>query len=378
MEGRLVPATISAVSWQSLGVTHHALYGIGPDSNSNNAALVNIDGSGFVDLGGYVKAIGAGLDANGNPEVYGIGADNALYVNNGTGWVDLGGYAKAVSATARGTAYVIGSDNAVYMNVGGSGFVDLGGYALGISAGLDANGNPEVYAIGLDHALYVNKGSGWVDLGGYVQAISAGTHNTVYAIGSDNAVYVNAGGGFTDLGGYALEISAGLDANGNPEVYAIGLDHALYANKGSGYVDLGGYVVDIAAPAVGVGVPGDVAYGIGSDGACYLNQGGVYTDLGYIADYITAKYQALGGAQGILGPAVTGELATPYGGGLYQEYQNGAIFWSANTGAHDIYGPIESKFFATANETDAYGNVVEQILGLPTNDETNLTTVPAR
>ena len=250
-----------------------ALYGIGPDNNSNNAALVNIDGGGFVDLGGYVKAISAGLDANGNPEVYGIGADNALYVNNGTGWVDLGGYAKAVSATARGTAYVIGSDNAVSMNVGGSGFVDLGGYALDISAGLDANGIPEVYAIGLDHALYVNKGSGWVDLGGYVQALSASTHNTVYAIGSDNAVYVNAGGGFTDTGGYALEISAGLDANGNPEVYVIGLDHALYVNNGSGYVDLGGYVQDITAPAVGVGVPGNVAYGIGADGASYLNQG---------------------------------------------------------------------------------------------------------
>jgi hypothetical protein len=90
---------------------------------------------------------------------------------------------------------------------------------------------------------------------------------------------------------------------------------------------------------------------------------------------ISDKYTALGGAQGLLGPAVSGELPTPYGGGLYQEYQNGAIFWSASTGAHDIYGPIASKFFETANETDAYGNVVEGILGLPTNDETSLSGV---
>src|SRR5207253_9571440 len=55
---------------------------------------------------------------------------------------------------------------------------------------------------------------------------------------------------------------------------------------------------------------------------------------------ISDKYNALGGAQGFLGAAVTGELPTPYGNGLYQEYQNGAILWSANTGAHDIYGPI--------------------------------------
>jgi hypothetical protein len=322
LEGRLVPSTISAVSWQSLALklspsgldfvrptTHHAVYGIGLDQSSDRAAFVSTDGGGFVDLGGYVKAISAGLDAKGHPEVYGIGSDDALYVNKGSGWVDLGGICKAVSATAKDTVYVIGSDNSVFVNAGGSGYVGLGGYALDISAGLDANGNPEVYAIGLDHALYVNNGTGWVDLGGYVKAISATTQNTVYVIGSDNSVFVNAGSGYTALGGYALQISAGLDANGNPEVFVIGTDHALYVNHGSDYVDLGGYVSDIAAPAVGVGVPGDVAYGIGSDNACYLNQGGVYTDLGYIAAQLTQLTFETGNFNldtGLLAPAVQG------------------------------------------------------------------------
>jgi uncharacterized protein with LGFP repeats len=366
LEGRLVPSTISAVSWQSQGVTHAALYGIGPDSNSGNAALVNVDGGGFVDLGGYVKALSAGLDANGNPEVYGIGADNAVYVNNGTGWVDLGGSAKALSATAGGAVYVIGSNNSVSVNAGGSGFVNLGGYALAISAGLDANGNPEVYAIGSDHALYVNHGAGWVDLGGYVQAISASTQNTVYAIGSDNAVYVNFGGGFADLGGYAREISAGLDANGNPEVYAMGLDYALYVNNGTGYVDLGGYVQDIAAPAVGVCLPGNVAYGIGADGASYLSQGGVYTDLGYIADPIQAKYLALGGAQGILGSALTPEQPLS-NGGASETFQNGVILWSPATGAHDLYGAVAVKYNALGGAAG---------YGMPTTDEASVPDVP--
>lgn len=95
----------------------------------------------------------------------------------------------------------------------------------------------------------------------------------------------------------------------------------------------------------------------------------------FVLSPISDKYSALGGAQGILGPALTRELPTAYGGGLYQQYRNGAIFWSAGTGAHDLYGPIASKFFATANERDGYGEVVEQILGLPTNDETSLTGV---
>src|SRR5260370_278207 len=90
---------------------------------------------------------------------------------------------------------------------------------------------------------------------------------------------------------------------------------------------------------------------------------------------IQAKYLALGGAQGFLGQALTGELATPYGGGRYEQFENGAIFWSAKTGAHDIYGPIASEFFATGNEKDPHGTVVEKMLGPPTRDETGVSGV---
>ena len=97
-----------------------------------------------------------------------------------------------ISATTDSTLYVRGEDlNSVYVN-SGSGYVDLGGYAKQISAGLDAAGNPEVFAIGGDNAVYINdNGTGWVDLGGYGKAISASVDNTVFAISGDNAVYVN-------------------------------------------------------------------------------------------------------------------------------------------------------------------------------------------
>jgi hypothetical protein len=275
LEGRLVPATISAVSWNSAGAAHHAVYAIGIDDDVS----VSVDGGGFISLGGYVKQISAGLDGDGNPEVYGIGIDDALYVNKGNGWVDLGGYVKGLSATARDTVYVIGSDNSVFMNVGGKGYVSLGGYALDISAGLDNQGDAEVYAIGSDHALFVNSGGGFVRLGGYVKAISATVHNTVYAIGRDDSASIH-NSKFVRLGGYVKEISAGLDADGKPELFAIGKSNSLLVNKGKGFVDLGGYVRDIAAPTVGVGEPGDVAYGIGSDHDGFLNQSGSFTDLG--------------------------------------------------------------------------------------------------
>ncbi|HLJ91884.1 MAG TPA: hypothetical protein VKU02_01695 [Gemmataceae bacterium] len=276
LEGRLVPATISAVTWESAGTAHHALYAIGQD----DSAFVSVDGGSFASLDGYVKQLSAGLDSDGNPEVYGIGMDDALYVNKGNGWVDLGSYVKAISATGRDTVYVIGKANDVFMNVGGNGFVNLGGYALDISAGLDNDGNPEVYAIGSDHALFVNRGSGFLNLGGYVKAISATVQNTVYVIGKDDSASVNHGSGFLNLGGFVKEISAGLDTDGNPELFAIGGGNNLLANKGDRFVDLGGYVRDIAAPTVGVGVPGDMVFAIGSDHSGFLNQGDVFTALG--------------------------------------------------------------------------------------------------
>jgi uncharacterized protein with LGFP repeats len=93
-------------------------------------------------------------------------------------------------------------------------------------------------------------------------------------------------------------------------------------------------------------------------------------------DPIQAKYQDLGGPGGILGATVSGEMATPYGGGLYERFQSGAIFWSARTGAHDLYGSAADKYFAAASERDGYGTPVQQILGLPTADETSMPGVP--
>ncbi len=90
---------------------------------------------------------------------------------------------------------------------------------------------------------------------------------------------------------------------------------------------------------------------------------------------IAAKYQALGGAAGVLGPGTTAVAPTLYGGGIHQRFQNGDIAWSAATGAHDIYGPIATEFFLTGSEKDAFGNVVERLLGLPIADQTSLATV---
>jgi hypothetical protein len=93
-------------------------------------------------------------------------------------------------------------------------------------------------------------------------------------------------------------------------------------------------------------------------------------------DPIRTEYNALGGAQGLLGKPASIELATRDGSGFYRTYQNGAIYWSYATGAHYLEGPIWAEYQATAQERDYYGNVVQNLVGLPTSDEMSVSGVP--
>jgi hypothetical protein len=272
------PATrdSSAVSWLGpFGLRHHALYAIAPD----DTVEVSFAGGSFTNLGGFAKQISAGLDGTGSPEVYAIGADNAVYVDDGSGWVRLGGYVKEISATVENVVYALGTDDAIWVN-NGSGWVSLGGHFKQISAGTDASGNPEIFAIGFDDAVYSGgTRGGLVNLGGYAKQISATMRNTVYTIGADNSVFENSGAGWVSLGGYAKQLSASFDARGNAEVFAIGLNDGLWVNHGSGWVSLGGYVTEVSAPAVGAGLSGDLAYAVAKGHGGLLHAGASFASI---------------------------------------------------------------------------------------------------
>ena len=80
---------------------------------------------------------------------------------------------------------------------------------------------------------------------------------------------------------------------------------------------------------------------------------------------IEFKARALG--SGFTGAAVSGLETVP--GGYRIRYANCDIYNSPSTGAHEVHGAIRAEYAATANEGDAYGTVVQQILGAPTSDE---------
>jgi len=81
--------------------------------------------------------------------------------------------------------------------------------------------------------------------------------------------------------------------------------------------------------------------------------------------------------QKLLGAGTSGVIADPeVAGADMKTYQGGVIYWSASTGAHVVYGAIGEEYAATVNATDANGQNVQSVLGLPTSDEQDVPGVP--
>ena len=84
---------------------------------------------------------------------------------------------------------------------------------------------------------------------------------------------------------------------------------------------------------------------------------GAYDVYGLIRE----KWANLGWEQGFLGYPTTGETGTPNGKGRFNHFQGGSIYWSPDTGAHEVHGAIREEWARMGWE--------ESCLGFPTSDE---------
>ncbi|MFB7878452.1 LGFP repeat-containing protein [Nocardia sp. NPDC056064] len=91
----------------------------------------------------------------------------------------------------------------------------------------------------------------------------------------------------------------------------------------------------------------------------FANNAAIYwhpdTDARTVAGQIRDKYAELGNEGGKLGYPVTREESTPGGAGRYNHFQQGSIYWSVGTGAHQISGPIRDKWAALGWESSPLG-----------------------
>lgn len=87
--------------------------------------------------------------------------------------------------------------------------------------------------------------------------------------------------------------------------------------------------------------------------------------LGIEGEAIERKYNSVGGTQGYLGPALSGEQMLADGTGRVQEFRNGSIYWSPQTGAHAVIGGVRDEWRRNGAERGR--------LGYPTSDEQTAT-----
>lgn len=84
---------------------------------------------------------------------------------------------------------------------------------------------------------------------------------------------------------------------------------------------------------------------------------------------IRAKYNALGGAAGLLGMPVTDERRAPDGAGRYNNFDHGSIYWTDRTGPMSVTGTVRDRWASTGWERGPFG--------YPVQDQHRMVPIPA-
>jgi hypothetical protein len=263
--------SVSAVTALSGQTT---VYMLQPNGNLSERS----DGAGsWTLIDTNVKAISAGLDTQGRPEVYEIwGSSNQLWrYSDYAGWRYFNSGAADIAASVNDTFYE--TDNVqpsgtrdlwAFSPTHGWSFLQSGQTISAISAGTDNLGRPEVYAIlGTTRALWRwSEFTGWSSqLDTNVTYVAASVNNTFFdanPTGYDFSVTLwehTDSGGWRYLGNDLVSSSyqagtnsgfqAGTDTLGRPELYKISAWQGTLSrySDATGWVTLDTYVGEVAA-----------------------------------------------------------------------------------------------------------------------------------
>ncbi len=80
---------------------------------------------------------------------------------------------------------------------------------------------------------------------------------------------------------------------------------------------------------------------------------------------IAEKYRQLGGEKGFLGRPLTSEKTTPDRVGRFNHFEGGSIYWTSETGAHEVHGVIRDAWAETGWERGRLGYPVSDEYGVP-------------
>lgn len=115
---------------------------------------------------------------------------------------------------------------------------------------------------------------------------------------------------------------------------------------GGGHVALGEPTTDETTTPDGIGrynkFYGTSATGIGSAGIYWSPRTGAHRVFGAIYDL----WKSMGAEKSVHGYPTTDEAATATGGGRFNQFSNGAIYWRSSSGARSVFGAIYAKWKA--------------------------------
>jgi uncharacterized protein with LGFP repeats len=200
---------------------------------------------------------------------------------------------------------------------------------------------------------------------------SGGMVQTILGLPTTDIVNVTGGSMISFQGGTIYS----SPATGAHAVYgAIAIAYAASANE----TDFQGYPVQAL-----LGLPTTELSKVGNQFVQHFQGGAFYVSpsthvISTLYGPLEAEYEATVqefDANGHVVQSLLGPLLGVVGAGtnnVVAIFQNGSIYWSPDTGAHVLYGAVATEYNATAQETDANGHNVQDILGLPTSDEAPL------
>jgi hypothetical protein len=361
------------------------------DDHGNAGTIPTGGTAGRAAAGGGVGTLSGSASLNGSPDTV-IDAAGRLHVfvtdsnghlvdhwwddASGWHWKDRGNGGSPLYGTPSAIVYSGGYLHVLATGANGHLYDDVSADGLNFTWGDRSGDRGGNFSVGSDPSAVLYSG-------GYLHIFVTGTDGRLYDdVWSGSWNWNPFGNGGSPVYGAPAALT---DPAGRLHVFATGANGRLYDymwSGGWGWVYHGYAVTDVG------GDPGAVVYGgqphafvMGTNNRLYDQafdgkSSWPWRDAGgnVPSDDLQLKYNSLGGTLSIpgtlfLGSPTSGEMPTPYGGGRYETFQYGTIYWSAATSAHEVHGDILTEYNATAGETDYYGRVVLSQLGLPTSDE---------
>lgn len=96
------------------------------------------------------------------------------------------------------------------------------------------------------------------------------------------------------------------------------------------------------------GVPQELPAGAGDGRFRDYANGSIYwspaTGAHEVHGLIRVRWRELGAEKGVLGYPITDETVAPDGRGRFNHFERGSIYWSPDTGAHEVHGAIRAKW----------------------------------